>query len=64
MLLVKTRKEGSSTVMVLPRNYCRELGIEPGDYLTIRPDHEGHLVLGPLEEYLAHAKRVRPRPTR
>jgi antitoxin component of MazEF toxin-antitoxin module len=62
MHIQKTRKEGSSTVMVLPRAYCRELGIQPGDYITIRPDHRGNLILGRLEEYLEHKQRAANRP--
>jgi antitoxin component of MazEF toxin-antitoxin module len=63
MHIQKTRKEGSSTVMVIPHAYCRELRIQPGDYVTIRPDHRGNLVLGRLEDYLADKYRAQA-PTR
>lgn len=64
MHIQKTHKEGSSTVVVIPRVYCRELGIEPGDYITIRPDHDGHLIMGRMEEYLRDRDKTRTRPSR
>lgn len=59
MIVKKTRKEGQSTVVVLPRPYCRALQILPGDYVTMRPDHNGHLIIGRLEDYLATALRAK-----
>lgn len=62
MHIQKTRKEGSSIVVVIPHAFARELRIAAGDYITMRPDHTGHLIIGRLEEYLEHTARNAPRP--
>lgn len=62
--LVKTRREGHSIVITIPHNYCRELGILAGDYLTLRPDHQGHLVIGTAEEYYRARADAQQYPSR
>lgn len=64
MHLQKTRKEGSSCVVVIPHVYCRELDIAPGDYVSMRTDHDGHVILGKVQDYVDHANRTPPHPRR
>lgn len=64
MLIVKTRKEGTSVVLSLPHAFCRDLAIVPGDYLVVRVDHDGHIILGLLEEYIATIQANGTRPSR
>jgi antitoxin component of MazEF toxin-antitoxin module len=64
VIIKKTRREGASTVLVIPQDYCRELKLAPGDYLAVRSDHEANIILTKLETYIERTRRPAPPPTR
>lgn len=64
MIIKKTRREGGSTLLVLPSDYCRELRIIPGDYLAVRTDHAHNIILTKLETYIDDTRRPPTTPAR
>lgn len=41
-------KWGNATAVRIPQSICAEVGIEPGDEVTMRTDGNGQIVIKPL----------------